>query len=647
MKSLPRRLPALLSALALVLVAACTPAGGGSSTGFTIRSTDYAVDPASPMEVVGNWVVYLAKEALVGVGTATDLNGDGDTDDEVAVAVRISKHTEYLLEVATTAFTILNNQVYLVVDEAEDDPLDTKNWDGDVGTDNLVLLHWSFTAGVVTFVDVLDPAGTEMPLVKAGGMLYYASATPTAGGDETTLRTIDPDSPLTPVPVENAIGGGELHPTLLGEADDLVFLLASEIVEGVNLNGDLDTEDEYVLALLDGKRPADRIKNTEVALAGPDAPFAALSTATHDWLAAFLVNEEAQGETNLNPSMLLGQATVPDRCIDPGDLDTDDDVLHFLAYADFLGGGSGAVNTALAGRDRVLVVEDFVATLSFEVDSDCDLSNDGNADDAVLRWAEATTPVIPPRGDDQLWAVEQNLPGGARGVSTLRNRFIAVISESRDNVDHDDNAGDGDLVAWLRPANGPSTTWEFHHLGSTTSIGTGVTDEPYAGASWLSPDEENNRLAVTYQESVPPIDLNNSTQTCDYLDKDNDTTDEFPIWLDFEESVLDFDGVPFAVVEDNPGIVLARGYAFFRVSESEDNLDYNADGDKTDVILMRHPLSGSCDARAMGTAHAQEGPVVVTDGLDGAAFLASEIMARVDFNGDGDTNDTVVRYFDF
>ena len=45
-----------------------------------------SVSGATPMEVSGIWLVYLASETLTGGGT--DLNGDADITDEIAVAVR-------------------------------------------------------------------------------------------------------------------------------------------------------------------------------------------------------------------------------------------------------------------------------------------------------------------------------------------------------------------------------------------------------------------------------------------------------------------------------------------------------------------------------------------------------------------------------
>jgi hypothetical protein len=134
--------------------------------------------------------------------------------------------------------------------------------------------------------------------------------------------------------------------------------------------------------------------------------------------------------------------------------------------------------------------------------------------------------------------------------------------------------------------------------------------------------------------------------------RDADVTDALPIFTDFENngSVLDFDGVGFAVFPTNPGIVIARGSGFFRVSEQQDNRNYNGstgDTDMADAILIRNSTS-TCGPAVMGTASGLVGPVITTDGVRGAAFVTSESQENGrDLNGDGDSGDLVVRWFRF
>jgi hypothetical protein len=152
-----------------------------------------------------------------------------------------------------------------------------------------------------------------------------------------------------------------------------------------------------------------------------------------------------------------------------------------------------------------------------------------------------------------------------------------------------------------------------------------------------------------FEESVPGVTLNVDL-LCDFLEKDTDTLDSLPVWADLESggSILDFDGQGYALHAIDPGITIAKGWVFYRISESADNLDYNGDTLLTSQILVRNPQL-TCNTTIMATASSLPGqnPVVVTDGLTGGVFLASEFQALVDFNDDGDIDDLVPRWFRF
>ena len=135
-------------------------------------------------------MVYFASEALIGTGT--DMNGDGDTADEVAVAVMLAQATEVVLGAAAIDCAVVGSEVYLVVDEVKDN----RDWNGANGLGDVVLLHWSLLAGVLTYVDTIDPDTEEMPVIAVEDHLFYASETvPTGGSDETSLRRIAPALP--------------------------------------------------------------------------------------------------------------------------------------------------------------------------------------------------------------------------------------------------------------------------------------------------------------------------------------------------------------------------------------------------------------------------------------------------------------------
>jgi hypothetical protein len=626
----------LLAAASAVLVAGCN-SGDDDDESFTIRTGSYAVDATSQQVVAGSWLVYFADEATSAAG-GVDLNGDGDTTDDVAIAVAFSGNTETPLRAALDA-VIVAGEVYLLVDEADDG-----DWDGDMVTDDVVLLHWSKDADVVTFVDVVAPAAlAATPLVAFEDRVYYASADVPAG-DETTLRYVEKANPTTPVVVSNALGGGALAPVLLGEEQGLLFLALDETVDGADHNADADMTDVAVLALLDATDAAETVVVVPLAMADLATPFdAERDGATSEWLIGVLVNEAAQGNTNLNDPVT---PVMPDSCAGTPDADTLDDVLFFARYSE-LQMAMPAVNTMLAGRDRVVAIEDYVATLTDEAGVDCDMNEDADQTDTMVRWCEAVTPVAPPRQPSQLHAVF-DVPGGSHGLAAVGNRYVTVVDEAADDDDiNGDTFLDANLVGFLDPTDSPAAFWTFDH--PDTNPGTGITGEPYVGLSWMAAEPSEGRLGMGFEESVPGVTLNVDL-LCDFLEKDTDTLDSLPVWADLESggSILDFDGQGYALHAIDPGITIAKGWVFYRISESADNLDYNGDTLLTSQILVRNPQL-TCNTTIMATASSLPGqnPVVVTDGLTGGVFLASEFQALVDFNDDGDIDDLVPRWFRF
>ncbi len=631
---------------------------------FVLRSTLGSVSSAD-LVVEGGWLVYFDDEALVGVG-GTQLNGDADAVDQVPVAVRMGGGVEFVLPVASATAAIVVNEIYLQVIEAEDEV----DWNGMNGMLDTVLLHWSEAAGVLTYVDTLQGGSLAPPFVAKEDRLYYATAIPAGLPDETAIRYLAVAMPTLPVIVSAVPLAGPADAAVLGQDQDLVFLALDETTTASDFNGDGDSLDASVLGLLDSTDPAAVVQNTRLALADTSSPWAAGLVSTGDWIAAFLVNEAAQGGVSLNDDNPpgFGGPLLPNTC-NANDDDIDDDVLHYLAFADFVQGLAAPVNTGLAGRDRVLAGTEFVATLTDEADTTnpCDLNADGDTSDTVVRWVETVVPVVPPIDPTQLHAVATSIPGGSLGFARLGERIVAVVDEAADGRDHDAKPQDHDLVAWLEPSDGLTALWTFAHQDPNhSSIGTavfedvdgnGVPDpgegasEPYAGASWMAADEQTFRLALAFQEEVPGTNplvpsLNNNLD-CGVFLKDSDRTDSLPVWADFEAGpVLDFDGIGFAVDPLDAGIVIAGGHAFFRVDEAADSIDHNLDGVLDDCVLMRNPIA-TCAPSVLATLSSLPGPAVVTDGELGAALVASESAAGEDYNKDGDTTDLVVRFFFF
>ncbi len=661
--SAPTVSPARLVLVTLLgsALAACGSSSSGDS-GFVLSTTGEAAAPAAPIALAGDLMVYLASEGFTGPA-GTNFNADPDVGDDVAFAVNLASRTETNLGVAAKAAHVLGTQVYLTVDEA----LDGLDWDGDALPDDLVLLHWSAAAGVVTFVDRLE---SDTTLVGAANRLYYHSAgTPFGVPEETTLRAVDATAPTTPEAVLEEVGGlarGSGNPAVrpLRQDSGLLFCAVDETANSVDYNGDGIANDETVLVLLDATDPDGRLKNVHLALRDGDQPLDALSTGPNDWLVGFLVDETAQGATNLNDQTLFSQPLLPENC-PTSDADTLDQVLHWLDFADFLSGASQPVNTGLAGGLRVLALEGFVATISAEADADCNLNAgaggttttaDTDETDQVARWVATVLPVAPARSAEDLHALATGVGGGSSGLAVLDNRLIAVVDEEADGKNNDGKVLNHELVAWLDPE-AANPTWDFSHQHpSNRSFGTGVFDsnnvsEPFAGTTWMAAESVGGRLGLVFLEEVPGTNPNvgslNTNLNCALVSKDSDKVDGLPVWADFESGpTLDFDGMGYAVDLTNAGIEVAAGYAFFRVSESADNRDYNNDGQTNDVVLFRNPLT-TCGPVAMATSSLVVGQSITTDGVSGAAFLASETQAGVDFNEDGDQTDLVVRYFRF
>ncbi|MFT5289054.1 MAG: hypothetical protein ACI82F_001113, partial [Planctomycetota bacterium] len=624
----------------LLLSSACS---GGTSDGendFEVRTAPGSLDPSLVPLLTNVWMVYARSEALESGGT--DLNGDGDMDDQVAGVVRLGKNTFFDLAVASTSFAGLRDEIYLVVDE----DLDSTDWDMDGMMDDIVLVHWSSVAGVTTYVDTLD--SSDDLILSVGNRAYYTADADASTGDESNLRYVTRGDPLTPVEVMNTGGAGPIKVELLGEDQGMLFMTTDETEDLVDRNGDMDTLDQSTLALLDVLNSDMRIVEVGVALEDDDAPFAAHFENNNDWVVGFLVDETGQGSQNFNPAILNGEVVVPDSCVGTPDTDTTDQVLFWLRFKDFAIGMDGVHNSGVAGADRVLAVDDYVATLSPESDSSCNYNEDADSTDTVVRWIEALDGSTPPRDPSQLHAVATGLPGGSSGVACLEDRFVSVVSELADSDDLDGGkAANNILVAWLDPSAGASTTWTFRHESGNPNFGTGLAGEPYAGATWMAAEEDEGRLPVAFKESVPARNLNNFSLNCDVLTKDSDTLDSLPVWMDFESGpTLDFDGVGFALEPSSAGIIVSRGWVFYRVSESADNIDYNGDSDKNDTIVLRNPTL-SCLPRVLATGHAQDTVAVFTDDEQGAAFLTSEFAANEDLNDDGDMNDSVLRHFTF
>jgi hypothetical protein len=322
-------------------------------------------------------------------------------------------------------------------------------------------------------------------------------------------------------------------------------------------------------------------------------------------------------------------------------------VLHFLEFAawDADPVTDPPRNTGLAGRNRIAIANGFIATICAESDEGtCDLNQDGDTSDEVVRWTQivsSPSPILPLNTATHLHALF-DCPGGTHGLTELDNHFVAQVSESADNFDIDsDGQKTKNLLGWLTPTTSPHA-WDFTPGNAPPNS--------WVGASWMREKKDRTRLNVAFQESVGGVNIN--VHNPPIPGEDTDTNDSLPTFADFSSSTtVAYPGVAVAVRAANAGMVIGKDTAFYRVDEAADSRDWNGDVDETDMILFRTSLSNGTTT-VMSVLNDLSRLSVDLDEVGspgGAAFLADESMggAGIDFNGDGDTTDYVVRYFIF
>ncbi len=631
----------LALSLLLTTFAATSCGGGGSSSNsddFQVRSTNKAAATNPMIRISGAYIAYLAAEDTSGPG-GTDLNGDNETDRAVAQAVNTSSRTQFNVAVAARDMAWAGNELYLVVNELQD----RHDWNGDMLMDDDVLLHWSQAMPMPERVDDVDPTA-DLAILGLGARILYVSKTETPGVGGSNLRFVESTDPLTPIPIGTTDAVGPLSARILGEDEGLVFLAFDETTVMRSLNGDMDPDDTNVLGLLDSTSNASVVRSTALAI-DPDSPRRAKKIATGNWHVGFLVDEADEGAVSRNSATAIGPSF---RACAANDIDTTDNVLCVLTYATWNADpvANPPVNHGLPGQDTIAFAGNYVATIVSELADTCDLNNDSDTTDFVVRWeviaAHAGDPLVPAynlgaaRVENRPLA---DVPGGGHGLYELQNRFVIVASEADGaNIDAND-AVDANLVGWVMPSGSPSG-WDFLH---------GSNNMQYVEASWVSPRESGGRLGVAFTERIGGASLNvGSTSN----PGDMDTLDSIPTFATFASGRLVFPGVLLALDKDSAAYTTAKGWSFYRLSEPEDSRDTNHDGDEDDFIVEATNYTTGVTFGLSVTVEASDRVVEIArfGAVQCAAFLASEDdqgTSGTDFNTDGDRMDLVLRWFRF
>jgi len=91
-----------------------------------------------------------------------------------------------------------------------------------------------------------------------------------------------------------------------------------------------------------------------------------------------------------------------------------------------------------------------------------------------------------------------------------------------------------------------------------------------------------------------------------------------------------------------------NGIGFFRADEVTDERDLNGDGDQVDEVLLRVPMNTLTAVSFVSSLNNLAGYAIIRPDAEqaqvGTAFLADETIEPADYNGDGDTNDLVLRW---
>ncbi|MEM9380208.1 MAG: hypothetical protein AAGB93_09705 [Planctomycetota bacterium] len=629
------------AALACGLAVACSSGDDDpESDAFILRTTRHAIaSPTEPMLADGNLLAYRLSEG----GQQIDYNGDGDTMDAIAVQVNTATQGISILDVATTQLGYVRQTLFLSVLESADG----QDRNGDMDTNDFVLLYLAST-GELEFYDELLP-GSAGGFSIVGNALIYGSATAPAAAMESNVRIARvATNGAAPRPPVMALTGTDpnndgISYEVIGTDGDIAFLVADETVDG-DLNGDGDSLDVGIFAVLDGGAVTPEVFLAGRALETASTPTAVPVTGGGEWLVAFLVDETA-GAASLNDPVDFDTAWLPVGC-NTRDTDIDDSVLFWFQLTD-LAMGTPPVNTGLVGAANgtaLALQSQFVGVVSPESDqgpgAGCILNGDGDRNDDVFRWVAASNPaatVLPVTTTSRLLAVRSGLPGGSGGVVRMADGWVLAVDEASDGRDYDGQAGtDRILVGVHNPSNG-AQAWNFQHGSSVI--------RPIAVA-WMAEDEESSSrfFAAITEEG---LSLGNG----DDFNGDGDDLDALPT-IPIAASggpanQLRFPGVPFATSSQNAGVIAKGAVGVHRLSEAaQGNIDLNGDGDTTDTILQRFSLDNSFPTTSMTTS--DTGPTPATQFGAGSAvfgaFLTEEFLIG-DINQDGDTNDSIVRYY--
>jgi hypothetical protein len=264
--------------------------------------------------------------------------------------------------------------------------------------------------------------------------------------------------------------------------------------------------------------------------------------------------------------------------------------------------GSGT-NTGLWTPDLVSVSGGIIAFWTAEWHLGEDLNGDGDVYDRVLSYYDVSTGTV------TVTPASSNAING--DIPSFSGNIIAY--HTTEYYAGDVN-GDGD---WADLA------IMYYDLSTDTLTNAGVVGR------W--PAVSGNIIAFTTWEAAISKDLSGDGDWQDWVIRYYDistgtvtnTGAQVDTWSSTERNAVSGSIIAFALRESWPG-----------------NVDQNGDGDTSDHVIMYYDISTgtTTNTGVVGYLPTASGNII--------AFTSSEDQAGVDLNGDGDTEDGVIRYYD-
>src|SRR6188768_3604204 len=205
------------------------------------------------------------------------------------------------------------------------------------------------------------------------------------------------------------------------------------------------------------------------------------------------------------------------------------------------------------------------------------------------------------------------------------NRVAFAVDEAKQGTDLDGDGAANDLVLFVRDET----------AGTTTNTGISLFD-PQSIAALKYEIGSRVCLGVVHEAAVGPLGTDRNG--------DGDAADDVLAAYDFVTGTTTNLGLAIWTTPALDWVAMRDARVLFPVPESaQGNTDLNGDGDTSDLVLFSWTAGGG-PAVNLGVAVAG-GPIAI--GYRHAMTLLGESSSGADFNGDGDTNDSVVFVLDF